>query len=87
MLSSAFLAYIGFFDFFYRQILIKEWKKILYSQSVLLRDDLNLITYLSEPNEVLTWQANGLPGDNLCKENAIILKRFNKYPLIIDPSS
>jgi hypothetical protein len=55
MLSSAFLAYIGFFDFFYRQILLKEWRKLLTSQSVLMRDDLNMITYLSEPNEVLTW--------------------------------
>jgi len=27
-----------------------------------------------------------LPNDELCMENAIILKRFNRYPLIIDPS-
>ena len=26
------------------------------------------------------------PVDDLCTENAIILKRFNRYPLIIDPS-
>jgi dynein heavy chain 1 len=27
-----------------------------------------------------------LPNDTLCIENAIILKRFNRYPLVIDPS-
>ena len=42
--------------------------------------------YLSNPDERLLWQANSLPTDNLCVENAIMLKRFNRYPLIIDPS-
>ena len=32
------------------------------------------------------WQANNLPTDDLCTENAIMLSRFNRYPLIIDPS-
>lgn len=30
--------------------------------------------------------SNALPADDLCVENAIMLKRFNRYPLIIDPS-
>jgi dynein heavy chain 1, cytosolic len=41
---------------------------------------------LSNSNDNISWQSHGLPGDDLCVENAIILKRFNKYPLIIDPS-
>ena len=32
------------------------------------------------------WQSNSLPADDLCTENAVMLKRFNRYPLIIDPS-
>ena len=86
MISSAFLAYIGFFDFFYRRVLIKQWNKIIESNNILLRQDFNMITYLSESNDIITWQSYGLPGDNLCIENAIILKRFNRYPLMIDPS-
>lgn len=27
-----------------------------------------------------------MPKDDLCTENAIMLKRFNRYPLVIDPS-
>lgn len=27
-----------------------------------------------------------MPSDDLCTENAIMIKRFNRYPLIIDPS-
>ena len=42
--------------------------------------------YLSTADDRLAWQANALPTDDLCTENAIMLKRFNRYPLIIDPS-
>ena len=42
--------------------------------------------YLSNPDERLRWQANALPSDDLCTENAIMIRRFNRYPLIIDPS-
>ena len=42
--------------------------------------------YLSSADERLGWQENSLPVDDLCTENAIILKRFNRYPLIIDPT-
>lgn len=44
------------------------------------------LQYLSNADERLRWQANALPADELCTENAIMLNRFNRYPLIIDPS-
>lgn len=44
------------------------------------------VQYLSNADERLRWQADALPADDLCTENAIMLKRFNRYPLIIDPS-
>lgn len=46
----------------------------------------SLVQYLSNADERLRWQANALPTDDLCVENAIMIKRFNRYPLIIDPS-
>jgi dynein heavy chain 1 len=42
--------------------------------------------FLSKPTDRLLWQTQELPNDELCIENAIILKRFNRYPLVIDPS-
>jgi len=41
---------------------------------------------LSNADERIRWQTNSLPTDDLCMENAIMLKIFNRYPLIIDPS-
>jgi dynein heavy chain 1 len=45
-----------------------------------------LTEYLSTADDWLSWQSKSLPADNLTTENAIMLKRFNRYPLMIDPT-
>ncbi|CAK8687664.1 unnamed protein product [Clavelina lepadiformis] len=86
LLSAAFIAYAGFFDQAMRQSLFLTWKSHLQQAGIEFRPDLARIEYLSAVDERLLWQQNSLPVDDLCTENAIMLKRFNRYPLIIDPS-
>ncbi|CAH8838540.1 unnamed protein product [Trichobilharzia szidati] len=86
LLSAAFMAYGGYFDQHFRTRLFTTWCQHLQSVDIRFRNDLALVEYLSNPDERLRWQANALPDDELCVENAIILRRFNRYPLIIDPS-
>ncbi|GLV39725.1 Dynein heavy chain 64C [Carabus blaptoides fortunei] len=86
LLSAAFIAYGGYFDQHYRQNLFSTWCSHLTQASIQFRADIARTEYLSNPDERLRWQANALPTDDLCTENAIMLKRFNRYPLIIDPS-
>lgn len=86
LLSAAFLAYAGYFDQQYRQNLFNCWCTHLQQAGILYRSDLARTEYLSTADERLRWQANCLPSDELCVENAIMLKRYNRYPLIIDPS-
>ncbi|MCQ2815661.1 MAG: AAA family ATPase [archaeon] len=85
-LSSAFLAYIGFYDAFYRKYLREKGKEILTKNNILYTTDLNEVEWLTKPNEKLSWQNCSLPNDDICFENATILQRFNRYPLIIDPA-
>ena len=86
LLSSALLSYIGFFDQFYRNLLFNTWKGYLQGKGVQFKLDLSVVEYLSKPNERMEWQKNGLPSDDICRQNAVILNRFNRYPLVIDPS-
>lgn len=86
LLSAAFISYGGYFDQHYRNNLFSTWSQHLQSASIQFRGDIARTEYLSNPDERLRWQANALPSDDLCTENAIMLKRFNRYPLIIDPS-
>lgn len=59
---------------------------LLCVQGVPFRADLCPAAYLCRPAQVLEWASLGLPSDQLCTENAIILHRFNRFPLVIDPS-
>ncbi|TPX53424.1 hypothetical protein SeMB42_g00788 [Synchytrium endobioticum] len=86
LLASAFLTYAGFFDQSYRAILLSKWTTHLEKSGIRSKVDLAISEYLSTAEERLMWQKNSLPSDNLCTENAIMMKRFNRYPLIIDPS-
>ncbi|KAF1777758.1 P-loop containing nucleoside triphosphate hydrolase [Phytophthora cactorum] len=86
LLSSAFLTYIGFLDFQQRKILVQDWRDILDSMGISTKPQLSFVDYLSRPNEQLEWQMSDLPSDELCYENAIILQRFHRFPLIVDPS-
>jgi len=80
LVSAAFITYAGFFDYRARQELYDTWKKIYENP------DINIISFLSKPSERLQWHQQKLPNDSLCIENGIILKRFNRFPLVVDPS-
>lgn len=67
-------------------MLLQHWNTILEKESISYREDMSIIQYLSKPSDRFIWQSHKLPSDDLCTENAIILSKFHKYPLIIDPS-
>ncbi|EEB92741.1 hypothetical protein MPER_08705, partial [Moniliophthora perniciosa FA553] len=86
LLSAAFLAYAGFFDQHYREVMWQEWSDHLNEANIKFKPELSLSEYLSTADDRLSWQSKSLPSDTLTTENAIMLKRFNRYPLIIDPT-
>lgn len=86
LISAAFLAYSGFFDQHYRDLMRREWTDHLAEAGISFKGDLALSEFLSTADERLGWQSNALPADNLCVENAVMLKRYNRYPLIVDPT-
>ena len=85
-LSSSFLAYIGFYDAYYRKYLRENGREILKQHDIIFSHDLDEVEWLTKPNDKVIWQKCSLPADNICTENATILQRFNRYPLIIDPA-
>ena len=54
--------------------------------SLKLSPTLSYMEFLSKPQDRILWQQEELPNDDLCMENAIIMSRYNRYPLVIDPS-
>ncbi|KAK5628509.1 hypothetical protein RRF57_004225 [Xylaria bambusicola] len=86
LVAAAFLAYSGLYDQTFRKSMMEDWLHQLHLSGVSFKPHNPMTEYLSTADERLSWQENTLPVDDLCTENAIILKRFNRYPLIIDPS-
>ena len=86
LLAGAFLTYCGAFDHRMRRELLAEWSLALESLHVPSQADLNIVSFLTQPSEQLQWSSCGLPNDELTTQNAMLLARFNRYPLIIDPS-
>lgn len=86
LVAAAFLAYGGLYDQQYRKVMIDDWLGHLALSGINFKTINSMTEYLSTADERLRWQEHELPVDDLCMENAIILSRFNRYPLIIDPS-
>lgn len=87
LLAAAFLSYAGLYDQQYRHIMLEKWRRQLRDSGIGFKDQQSIIEYLCTADDKLQWQENSLPNDEVCLENAIILKRFDRYPLIIDPSN
>jgi len=87
LLAAAFLSYAGLYDQQYRHIMLQTWRRQLRESGIGFKDQQSMIEYLCTADDKLQWQENSLPNDEVCLENAIILKRFDRYPLIIDPSN
>ncbi|KAI1076782.1 cytoplasmic dynein heavy chain, partial [Whalleya microplaca] len=86
LVAAAFLAYSGLYDQTFRKSMMDDWLHQLDLSGINFKPHNPVTESLSTADERLSWQENTLPVDDLCTENAIILKRFNRYPLIIDPS-
>ncbi|KAI2606831.1 cytoplasmic dynein heavy chain [Hypoxylon fragiforme] len=86
LVAAAFLAYSGLYDQTFRKSMMEDWLHQLHLSGINFKTPNPVTESLSTADERLSWQENTLPVDDLCTENAIILKRFNRYPLIIDPS-
>ncbi|CAM9128550.1 unnamed protein product [Discosporangium mesarthrocarpum] len=86
LLAAAFITYVGVFDYRTRKTLVMTWRDLLSSLNVPFRPQLSLSQYLSTAAQRLEWQGMGLPSDDLCLENAVVLERFSRFPLVVDPS-
>jgi len=83
--AAACVAYYGAFTTKYRQELVEHW--IVKCQELLIpvSEHLTLVSVLADAYEIRTWNTDGLPRDQLSTENAILVTRGRRWPLMIDP--
>jgi len=86
LLASAFLSYLGAFNFSYREDLLNnEWMSDIVAQAIPHSEPFSLQRMLTNDVEISQWGAEGLPSDDLSVQNGILTTRSSRWPLCIDP--
>ena len=85
VISAGSIAYSGPFTPLYRLSLNQKWLAKLKDESVPHTEGVTLIKTLQDPVKIRSWNINGLPTDAVSIENAIIVSRARRWPLMIDP--
>ncbi|XP_031848127.1 dynein beta chain, ciliary [Nomia melanderi] len=88
LLVTAFLSYMGCFTRKYRHDLMNEnWLPFLENLQVKIprSKDLDILSLLSDDAQIAQWNNEGLPTDKMSSENATILMKSSRWPLMIDP--
>jgi dynein heavy chain 1 len=63
-----------------------DWMETLESIGIPFQKELDMASYLSNPSDQLRWRGFGLPSDEIAIQNAILLERFHRFPMVVDPS-
>jgi dynein heavy chain len=85
MLSAGVVAYLGSFVSSYREEALSKWSASLRVSGITCSNPFSLRETLGSPVKVRQWVIDKLPNDNVSIENAIMLERSNRWPLMIDP--
>ncbi|XP_013408536.1 dynein heavy chain 6, axonemal [Lingula anatina] len=83
--AAACVAYYGAFTSVYRQELVSSWIEHCKSLDIPITDGMTLASVLADPFEIRQWNTDGLPRDQVSTENAILVTRGRRWPLMIDP--
>jgi dynein heavy chain len=84
-LAAGAIAYSGPFVPSYRAALLTEWCDALVEAAVPHSPGATLVSTLADPVKVRAWTIAGLPTDAVSVENAIIISKARRWPLMIDP--
>lgn len=84
-IAAACIAYYGAFTSVYRDQLVLGWMEKCKELEIPTSDNLSLVKILGDAYEIRQWNTEGLPRDTVSTENAIMVTRSRRWPLMIDP--
>ena len=83
--SAACIAYYGAFTNIYRQELVALWTNRCIELQIPVSQTLTIVSVLVDSFEIRQWNTDGLPRDQVSIENATLVTRGRRWPLMIDP--
>ncbi|CAD5112359.1 DgyrCDS1592 [Dimorphilus gyrociliatus] len=83
--STACVAYYGAFSANYRLELVNFWIEKCAEKGIPVTQGMTLVNVLADPFEIRQWNSDGLPRDQVSTENAVLVTKGRRWPLMIDP--
>ena len=87
LLSGGYIAYLGAFTAKYRESIAKKWVQTCAERKIPCADKFSLQDVLGQPVLIRDWVIDGLPNDGFSIENAIVMSKARRWPLMIDPQN
>mmetsp|Transcript_33539 Transcript_33539/g.74227 ORF Transcript_33539/g.74227 Transcript_33539/m.74227 type:complete len:2007 (+) Transcript_33539:3-6023(+) len=81
LLTAAFITYLPSHPEDVRSRVQDDWLKYLGLK------EYDFCRFMSSESEMLKWKGEGLPGDDLSMQNAVVILNSTQSPLVIDPST
>jgi len=85
LISSGIVAYLGPFLARYRIECVQSWIQLMKSNQVPSSSEFQLRTVIGEEVTIRQWIIDKLPNDQVSIDNALILSKSRRWPLMIDP--
>ena len=86
LLSSGVIAYLGPFKASYRVAAVQRWSAKCRELGIpLLPSEFSLASVLGDAVQTRRWVIEGLPNDGFSIDNALIISKSRRWPLMIDP--
>ena len=85
LVGAGMVAYSGAFTAQFRSELEVQWRENIKRLGIDFYDHVSMKGLLEDPVRTKIWTAATLPNDNLSIENAIIMFKSRRWPLMIDP--
>ncbi|KAA0164767.1 hypothetical protein FNF31_02304 [Cafeteria roenbergensis] len=85
LLSSGLVAYLGAFTAGYRRSAISKWSGLLRASGIPCAEEFSLAETLGDPVQIRDWTIKKLPSDSFSVDNAIMMSKSKRWPLMIDP--
>jgi dynein heavy chain, axonemal len=84
-ISAASISYYGPFTGIFRAQMISSWVQICQGLNIPISDTANLKSTFNDAVQIRAWQIEGLPTDDVSANNAIMVVKGKRWPLMIDP--
>ena len=91
LISSGIIAYLGAFTKSYREEIIETWSKLIKEANIPITQSESpfviMQRILGDKMEIENWKMKKLPNDSFSVDNALIIYKSSRWPLLIDPQA